>query len=150
MMATYALPALTTSLFRLKYASPSSNASAFQDRDVSPRWLPPLVRSFLNLLQLPPNWNGYGAVQIQKQIVQKALIVLVDVLDDDAPIPSVVPLTDGGVQVEWHRGGRNLEIEFSTEGAPEFYYYEDDSDLEAEGSVSKNYTRIRTYITSLK
>lgn len=50
---------------------------------------------------------------MNEQIAQQALLLLVEVMDnDDAPPPSVVPLNDGGVQVEWHRHGRNLEKQF--------------------------------------
>ena len=96
-------------------------------------WLKPTVQSLLDLLQLPQNWDGYGAVQVQEQIALKALMVLVEVMERDAPAPSVVPLNDGGIQVEWHRRGRNLEIEFPAGEAPGFYYYEDGSELESEG-----------------
>lgn len=172
-MATYAaaVPALTTGLFCFKCASLSSNASVFHDRDVRvrvtprpdycrpvsptcepdvPAWLMPTVQSFLYLLQLPRNWDGYGAMEIQEQIAQKALTVLVEVMENDAPAPSVVPLDDGGIQVEWHRRGRNLEIEFPAGEAPGFYYYEDGSELESEGQVSRSYDRIQAYIANLK
>lgn len=115
-----------------------------------PAWVTPTVQSLLDLLQLPQNWDGYGAVRIQEQIAQKVLMVLVEVMESDAPAPSIVPLSDGGVQVEWHRRGRNLEIEFPDGEAPGFYYYEDGSELESEGQVSGNHDRIQAYIANLK
>jgi hypothetical protein len=77
-------------------------------------------------------------------------MVLVEVMDNDAPAPSVVPLSDGGVQLEWHRRGRNLEIEFPADEAPGFYYYEDGSEFESEGQVSRSYDRIQTYLSKLR
>jgi hypothetical protein len=173
-MATYAqtLPALTTSLFQPKWGSGGSNAVAFYDPEVArvsvttrpdarrsasytlepalPAWLKPTIQSFMGLLQLPQNWDGYGAVQVREQIAQQALMVLVEVMDNDAPAPSVVPLSNGGVQLEWHRRGRNLEIEFPADEAPGFYYYEDGSEFEGEGQVSRNYDRIQTYLSKLR
>jgi len=29
------------------------------------------------------------------------------------PPPAIVPLSDGGIQLEWHEGGVDLEISFS-------------------------------------
>jgi hypothetical protein len=110
----------------------------------------PTIQSLRDLLQLPGDWDGYGAVQIQERIAQKALMVLVEVMENDAPAPSVVPLSDGGIQVEWHRRGRSLEIEFPADGAPGFYYYGDGSELESEGQVSRSYDRIQAYIANLK
>ena len=172
-MAAYVqtLPALTTGLFRPKGASLSSNASVFHNREAGirmmpgpdfhrpasltcepevPAWQGPTVESLLDLLQLPKNWDGYGAIQIQEQLAQKALMVLVEVMENDAPAPSVVPLSDGGIQVEWHRLGRNLEIEFPAGETPSFYYYEDGSELESEGQVSRSYDRIQAYLANLK
>jgi hypothetical protein len=152
-MATDAqtLPLFTANLFCPKPASSGSNATAFSSLEPGlPAWLKPTIQSFLDLLQLPLNWEGYGAVQIQEQIAQKALMVLVEVMENDAPAPSVVPLSDGGIQVEWHRRGRSLEIEFPADEAPSFYYYEDGSELESEGPVSRSYDRIQAYIANLK
>jgi hypothetical protein len=115
-----------------------------------PAWLQPTIRSFLDLLQVPQNWDGYGASQVQEQIVQQALLLLFEVMDNDAPPPSVVPLSDGGVQVEWHRHGRNLEIEFPADEPSGFYYYENNNDIECEGQVSSRYDQLQSYIASLK
>jgi hypothetical protein len=116
----------------------------------TPPWLKPTTLALLDLLQLPRNWDGYGAVQIREQIAQDALMVLVEIMDDDTPVPSIVPLSDGGIQIEWHRHGQNLEIEFRAEEVPTFYYYEDDSDLEDEGPVLRRYDQILAYTTTLK
>ncbi len=160
-MATYtqALPALSNSLFRLKGGSRGSKAIAFalpvsaasDALDTAfPAWLGPTIQAFTDLLQLPRNWDGYGAVQVREPIVRKALLMLVGVMEDDAPAPSVVPLSDGGIQVEWHRRGRNLEIEFPAIESPSFYYYEDGSEVESEGQVSRSYDRIQAHIANVK
>ncbi|MEK6527117.1 MAG: hypothetical protein AABZ22_09610, partial [Nitrospirota bacterium] len=43
--------------------------------------------------------------------VAGALEVLVKILDDDAPVPRIGPTARGGVVMEWHRNGIDLEIE---------------------------------------
>lgn len=77
-------------------------------------------------------------------------MVLVEVMENDAPAPSVVPLSGGGVQVEWYRRARNIEIEFPAGEAPGFCYYQDGSELESEGQVPGNYDRIQAYVANLK
>jgi hypothetical protein len=131
---------------RSEYSRPASPTCEAE----VPSWLMPTVQSLLDLLRLPEDWDGYGAVRIHEQIAQRALMVLVEVLENDAPGPSVVPLSDGGIQIEWHRRGRNLEIEFPAGEAPSFYYYEDGSELDSEGQVSGNHDRIQAYIANLK
>jgi hypothetical protein len=146
------LPALTTSVFEPKSGSGSANAAALSDplESAVPAWLNPTIQSFEDLLQLPPNWDGYGAAQIQELIVDTAYRLLREVMDNDAPTPSVVPLSDGGVQLEWHRHGRNLEIEFPADETPSFYYYEDGAHLDSEGQVSRSYDLLQAYIANLK
>jgi len=142
---------------RLIAESQRENRAADYDRPASlacerevPAWLTATVQSLIDLLRLPQNWDGYGAVQIPEQIAQEVLMVLGEVMDNDAPAPSVVPLSDGGIQVEWHRRARNLEIEFPAGEAPVFCYYEDGSESESEGQVSGNHNRIQAYIANLK
>ncbi len=145
------LSAWTARLIRHKCSSSSSNAIAFYGREVrEPAWLVSARESLMELLQLPPNWDGYGAAPIDQRLAQSALKVLGNVMDEDAPPPSVVPLSDGGIQVEWHRRGRNLEIEFPADRTPSFYYYEDAGGMEREGQVSRSYSQIEKYIASLK
>ncbi len=162
----------TDSLIRPKWGSGGSEAIAFGVPEVArvrvtsrstarggtpyaletpvPAWIEPTIRALTNLLQLPENWDGYGAVQIREQIAQQALITLAEIMENETPTPSIVPLSDGGVQIEWHRYGRNLEIEFPAGEAPGYYYYEDDSDVESEGQVSRDCETIQSYISNLK
>ena len=154
-VSTYAqvLPALTNSLYQPKSESGGSNAIAFAETESKPTsvcWLEPTVRTLQDLLQLPQDWDGYGSVQVREDIAQQVLMALVEVMENDSCAPSVVSLSDGGVQVEWHRRGRNLEIEFPADEAPNFYYYEDESGFEGEGQVSRSYEQIRTYVARLK
>ena len=51
-----------------------------------------------------------------------ALTILAKILDSGAPPPSVVPTYEGGVQVEWHRNGVDLEIEISPDGEAEYFF----------------------------
>jgi hypothetical protein len=161
-MATMAhaqeLPVLTTGLFRSKDATSVSSAMAFHGRDartslaapVAPTWLMPTMRSLRDLLQLHRNWDGYGANEVQEHIAQKAFWLLVEVMENDSPAPGVVPLSDGGIQLEWHRHGQNLEIEFPVAAPPSFFYYEDGSELENEGQVSRSYDHIQKYLLHLR
>ena len=64
---------------------------------------------------LEPNWDGRGA-----PAVDRGLIRAVRAWDQDmpgwafAPPPAVVPLASGGLQLEWRRADRLLELEFET------------------------------------
>ena len=69
-------------------------------------------RAALNLLALKENWDSYGAPIISKMAVDAALR-LWNVL---ATVPSFVPMSNGGVQIEWHSQGFNVELEIGPNG----------------------------------
>ncbi len=83
-----------------------------------PAWVLPVVRQLDHLLDLPPNWNGSASAPIEPRLAELAVnAVLVAVMPDErAPVPHVVPSVDGGLQLEWHRGGWDVEIQLTPMG----------------------------------
>lgn len=77
-----------------------------------PAWAEPMMKSAARLLALPSNWDSYGASRINPQCIRAALELARRFFCDETPPPSVVPTCSGGVQLEWHKGGIDLEIEF--------------------------------------
>lgn len=77
----------------------------------APAWLEPTTRALADLLWLPVGWDSYGACKVERAHVCAMLEILGHVMRDDTPIPSVAPTNRGGVQVEWHERGIDLEIE---------------------------------------
>lgn len=69
--------------------------------------------AFDHLLQLPENWDSYGAPRLDPAVVERARLFLSRV--------SVVPCSDGAVQLEWHTHGVDLAIEFTVDGTAEVF-----------------------------
>ena len=92
-------------------------------------------------LELKPGWNSYGAPAIEGHTIGFALAFLRDVLgvllDYQAPLltPFVTPTPRGGVQLEWHADGRELEIEIQEPGR--FEYLAVQGEHETEGHASR-------------
>jgi hypothetical protein len=77
-----------------------------------PRW-----RSFRkgveavgDLLGLAPGWNSYSARPIAFESARRAIQVLAEFLCPETPTPAVVPTVRGGIQLEWHTQGVNIEV----------------------------------------
>jgi len=71
-----------------------------------------LRNSAVEICALPPGWDSYKARTIDARAVERALRFC-EWLKDNAPVPILVPLNDGGVQLEWHTAdGQDVEIEF--------------------------------------
>lgn len=96
------------------------------------------VNSVTNLLRLPFGWDSYSARPIDPQSAKAAIYVLADLLAERIQPPQVVPTVAGGIQLEWHQNGVDLEIEISASGA-ELVYFEDhkaQTSWEEEGPVA--------------
>jgi hypothetical protein len=74
-------------------------------------WVEPTLRTLGSLLTLPAGWDSYGARAPDPSCVLAAWRLLAAVMRDHIPAPTVVPTVRGGVQLEWHRNGADLEIE---------------------------------------
>lgn len=78
--------------------------------DAAP-WVEPTLRTLGGLFLLPAGWDSYGGRSLDPSSILAAWRLLSAVMRDDSPAPSVVPTARGGVQLEWHRNGVDLEIE---------------------------------------
>ena len=74
-------------------------------------WILPLVQQICEIGSLPENWNSYGAQQIRPEAARVAITFLLHCLSANDPFPSVVPTACGGILLEWHEGGIDLEVD---------------------------------------
>lgn len=76
-------------------------------------WLPgqERIRNIARLqsfMKLERGWDSYDAAPINP------LPVMIGIIMQTAP--AVVPLSNGGVQMEWHRDGWDIELEITPDG----------------------------------
>ncbi len=76
-------------------------------------WLEPTLDRIDNLLTLNVEETAGRNVAPNPDSVTQALTFLARGLPSGAAAPSLAPLNDGGLQVEWHRGGLDVEVTFS-------------------------------------
>ena len=111
-------------------------------------WITPIFEDLCRLLSLPPNWDSYGAPQIEEQSIVTALQILV--LSPYVTRPSVGPTSHGGVHLEWHTEGIELEIEIGSWGHGEIYYGDQPGDpFEWEGNLNSESELIERLIDKL-
>lgn len=63
------------------------------------------------LARLEENWNTYGSPAISPEAVSEALKLLTDIARLGMPEPKIVPVSGGGLQMEWANGRSEIEIE---------------------------------------
>lgn len=67
----------------------------------------PLALATLRQMRhMEPNWDSYGAAPIDPRAVDRAILMLDSLAGDWQP----VPCSDGGVQLELHDDGFDIEI----------------------------------------
>lgn len=96
-------------------------------------WMEAVAARFAELLALRDDWNSHGACPISPANILAAGRFLATVMEPATPAPTVVPTAGGGVQLEWHRAGLDVEVLFGEEDPPLLYVAEVDSEREWEG-----------------
>lgn len=113
---------------RVTHVAPASSGSMPWHRDppcvltvpmrtAAAPWVREALAEVSELTALAPNWDTYGARPIEAASAARVATFLYDHAYGDLPAPHVVPMTDGGVQLEWHRNDLDFEIAFSEDDA---------------------------------
>lgn len=79
------------------------------------------AKKLVELLELPGGWNSYNAKPITRENVSFALSLLAEVMRKNTPMPHVVPKVRGGVRLEWHRQGMDIEIDIDSPERVSFF-----------------------------
>ena len=76
------------------------------------------------LATLKSNWDSYGGSAPSELALRVARCFVEDIVGKWAPVMGetvrpyvIVPLADGGVQIEWKTGGREIEVEIGPDGS---------------------------------
>lgn len=108
----------------------------------TPIWLLSTSDRIIELVRLSLGWDGHDGRPVNFDVAAFAVQFLLQTLEPDGPAPLVVPLSYGGVQLEWHEEGIDLEIEVE---APNriFVSFEDrETGEEFEQEFSTDYTEV--------
>lgn len=105
-------------------------------------WFAPTRRAMASLPWDTDDWT-VGGTRTQPAAVASMLTMLVKLLDNRTPPPTVVPTWRGGVQVEWHRKNLDLEIEADPQGQIEYFF--SGPDEEREGRACDDIGRLVEY-----
>jgi hypothetical protein len=104
--------------------------------------MPEVVTRLTTLLSLPHDWDSYGSQPVDLANALSAVAFLMEVMAPGTPPPSLVPLGGGGVQLEWHRRGLDLEVEFRDGREQGLYVFDQKSRNEWEGPAIEGFRRL--------
>ena len=63
------------------------------------------------LTELSDGWDGHDGIPVKTEIAYFAIQIIKEIVCLNMPKPSVVPGSDGTLQLEWHKNGFDIEID---------------------------------------
>jgi hypothetical protein len=124
-----------------------SNIAAFQDRN---DWRRAAERRLIELIRLPAGWDGHQGKPVNAIIASYAYGLLEALLTrPGVPLATLTPLSYGGLMLEWHRKGWDVEIEINTPSSHYVYTYELSSSAENEFWLGARLEALRDVIAKI-
>lgn len=80
-------------------------------RDIETQWTKVVAAKLNDLVKLPEGWDGYDGKSVDFRIAHFAVQLLQHVYVEGVPSPSLVPGSDGSLQIEWHSNGLDIELD---------------------------------------
>ena len=74
------------------------------------------------LTELALGWDGYDGIPVHAQVAEHALRFLDAIGVHTQLVPDIVPLSDGGLQLEWYVGTYELEVAIGPDCEAEAYF----------------------------
>ena len=103
-----------------------------------PPWLKSALADVAQMAALPANWDSYSSPPPRETVCQSAVQLLASIEHAGFPAPRIVPISGGGLQIEWQYNRRELELEIVA-GSHEVLFlkvHEDDSAEEGVCSIT--------------
>ena len=91
-----------------------------------------------DLARLDPNWDLFGAPRIRPEVIAAAKQLVNALPEYIAFRPSIVPVPNGTLQLEWHEGPKTLELEFEDGNTIRYLQWNPTLGIEEEDSCASN------------
>jgi len=115
----------------------------------NPAVLVAALRSLYSLTELRTGWNSYAARPIQPDVIDHVARWIPTLLQQTTPEPAIVPRVRGGLQLEWHRNGVDLEIYVDSPTDIRFEAEDSKSGQTAEATLAGNEELLNTWISRI-
>lgn len=111
----------------------SSNSQIAAFNLSRPDWRQAAERRLNQIIRLPAGWDGHQGKPVNATIASYAYRLLEALLvRPGVPLASITPLSYGGLVLEWHRKGWDVEIEIDAPASHHVYTHELASGTERE------------------
>lgn len=112
-------------------------------------WNKSLESRLDELSQLEPGWDGYRARPVLHSAASFAAMMLEHLFIEDLIPPSLVPRSDGSLQVEWHKNQYDIELVVSGTQDVRAYRIDELTGNEEELDLENDFTQVVTWLKQL-
>lgn len=88
----------------------SANVSTFDRRHRKLSWQDEMVGALCRFVELPVGWDGYQGKPLRHDTGMFALQLMNGMMGPHIPSPYLIPVADGGIQIEWHQNKFDIEL----------------------------------------
>lgn len=114
-----------------------------------PKWRQAVVEQLQDVSRLEEGWDGFGGGPIRRDVITFAAHVLNQIMLATAPPPQLTPMSHGGLMLEWHENGIDLEMEIEKPGRLWVSFEDHIEHIEQEGLVTVDLQKILMPIEKL-
>lgn len=118
--------------------------------NLSSPWIEILRDRFDELVSLPVGWDGYNGRPVSFTCAQFAANLIESLCDDGLPPPSLVPGSDGTLQIEWHRNQYDIEIDVLAPYQVVATRFDHQTAQQQELDLTSDFTIIASWLSELK
>lgn len=112
-------------------------------------WMQHLASRFDEIVSLAKGWDGYSAVPVAFGTAEFAAQMIERLCISEVPVPSIIPGSDGSLQVEWHAGGFDIELDVQGPNEVEAYRLNQATGATDELELESDFSQIASWLTEL-
>ena len=90
-----------------------NSGTSLLDSTIIPEWEEVVLNRLVELRTLSEDWDTYGGSPVTQEVAAYSFALLRAVMAAETRAPDLVPLPQGGLQMEWH--DPNLDVEITIE-----------------------------------
>lgn len=150
---TYAAPALARTRLNATREPIIQTYASAQTREIkraeTEHWERDAGARLVHLMSLNVGWDGSDSPAVRSEIATFAWSALSSIMTSKTPIPFIAPVSGGGVQLEWHTDGLDIELYIPQPSKAELYIEYQDGREPVEEDITSDFESLSSAIREI-
>jgi hypothetical protein len=109
-------------------------------------WNDELQHRFNRITELPLGWDGYQGKPVSFACASFASKILEQLFIDGLIAPSIIPGSDGTLQIEWHKSKMDVELDVLGPNSVLAYMKDDELASNTEIEIQNDFTEVMVWL----